>query len=878
MTRVPGVLCRGYAPSTGRPSSPCRPQAGCRGSSHPAGASPVPSSQQHTRTQAQQEQGPTGTGDTGGGRDAAHGRQRRTPDLPRSGRRFPRDKPPVQLGEAPPPRRGPEHSTSSTRSSCHRNRRVSVSKTALPRPAAAGRGGRRRDGGTAGGNAAGAPLAPTPQGLHVTSLGGAPRAPADPGSLPRTTPPGPGGSPRRCRHHPAPSGEHRASHSAYGRGAPGPTQGPPPAAGTAGPLPAHVVPPPPLEPPRPPRVTARPAASRRPRRPPPRPAPRGAGRERTPSPPAARQRADAGLRGRPAAEGGRAAILRAGRPSSFAAIFAAGEGEEGRPRPAPRALRSWHVENGLEDARDGRKPNSTHLTQLRSSPAPPGGAEDADSRIVSEGAGMCSQQHKCSVDMLQQTGFCLGEPLPSSSNKPVAPSKPLMDTLVWPKCQPSSSQAAGSSSRAMDPHVSTKEHPLGHAHIGPCSIHSLTQGADPKADPSQSKPSLMRVLHAGPYPLHMGSLGCDQRAAGVQGPAELRGAGGGSLVGLMPPGRPCLDGTLLLLPWHVSGLSAGKVEGCGHVPARHRVQHGSEQLPCLLPGSPCHLRTRCGKRQPRPPRPCNTLLQTLFPSCPPRLCGCLAPSPPLALLQPPPGLAATTVPPAGGLARSQTAPALRSATPNSRGVRLLLPRPPGWKSPPAAPGSGSWPRAVGLWAWTGGFVCSPGCPRTRPSTFSLVLPPPRGKGSLGREPQPEASAGPRLEAASSPAAGGSLQPRLSPPPPPRGEQAPTGYTVTQPVALTALTHGCFVGSAPSVGSPPPTAADPGGGKRQGPGRLLRTEEPLTHPHTAPPDGGSGRARPGRVTPGPGGGGRTRPPGRGRAPTPDMAAPAHPPAG
>lgn len=55
----------------------------------------VPSSQQHTRIQAQQEQGPTGTGDTGGGRDAAHGRQHRTPALPRSGRRFPRYKPPV---------------------------------------------------------------------------------------------------------------------------------------------------------------------------------------------------------------------------------------------------------------------------------------------------------------------------------------------------------------------------------------------------------------------------------------------------------------------------------------------------------------------------------------------------------------------------------------------------------------------------------------------------------------------------------------------------------------------------------------------------------------------------------------------------------------
>ena len=28
-----------------------------------------------------------------------------------------------------------------------------------------------------------------------------------------------------------------------------------------------------------------------------------------------------------------------------------------------------------------------------------------------------------------------------------------------------------------------------------------------KANPSESKPSLMRVLHMGPYPLHMGSLG-----------------------------------------------------------------------------------------------------------------------------------------------------------------------------------------------------------------------------------------------------------------------------------------------------------------------------------------------------------------------------------
>lgn len=44
------------------------------------------------------------------------------------------------------------------------------------------------------------------------------------------------------------------------------------------------------------------------------------------------------------------------------------------------ALQSWHTENGLEDARVWRKPNSAHLTQLRCSPAPPGGAEDAGVR------------------------------------------------------------------------------------------------------------------------------------------------------------------------------------------------------------------------------------------------------------------------------------------------------------------------------------------------------------------------------------------------------------------------------------------------------------------------------------------------------------------
>lgn len=74
------------------------------------------------------------------------------------------------------------------------------------------------------------------------------------------------------RRHPTPAGELRAPHSStHRKDAPlrdqrrsrWPALRPPPAAGAAGPLPAHVVLPP-REPPRPPRVTARPAALRRP--------------------------------------------------------------------------------------------------------------------------------------------------------------------------------------------------------------------------------------------------------------------------------------------------------------------------------------------------------------------------------------------------------------------------------------------------------------------------------------------------------------------------------------------------------------------------------------------------------------------------------------
>lgn len=276
----------------------------------------------------------------------------------------------------------------------------------------------------------------------------------------------------------------------------------------------------------------------------------------------------------------------------------------------------------------------------------------------------------------------------------------------------------------------------------------------------------------------------------------------------MPPGRPCLHGSLLLLPWRLPGLSPGWVEGCGHIPARHR----SEQIPCLMPAGPGHVCTRCSKRQPRPPCPCNMLLQTLLPSCPPppRLCGSLAPSLPLTLLQPPPGLAAPRVPQAGetGKVPKTTSLAQRHAAQPWR----LPPVPPGWTSPAVALACRLC-QALSRGAGDGFHLL----PRTRvPTHPSLHLPPASfsvsGEGQPGCWPPARGLRRALGRGAAIPGAAGSLEERLSPAPPPRGEraQSPRG-----------------IGGQPPPS--PPTAADPvwveGEAPRPGrPLRVLRADE------------------------------------------------------
>lgn len=313
-------------------------------------------------------------------------------------------------------------------------------------------------------------------------------------------------------------------------------------------------------------------------------------------------------------------------------------------------------------------------------------------------------------------------------------------------------------------------------------------------------------------------------AAGVQGPAELRGAGR-SRVGLFLGGWGG-DGTLLLLPWHPSGPSPGRVEGCGHIPAWHRVQHRCWQLPSLLPASPCPQgAANASHNLPDPATRC--CKPAFLPAAPPpRLCGCQAPSLPLTLLQPPPGLAAPAVPQAGGAGGgagkvpNDTSPAQRHAetamaspSHSPGGHHHQLP----WAAD-LGQGSACSPPSSGLARRGGVFTCFPGCghPRTHPSTFPpwFFLPLWGRATRAGRlpAPLPGASAGPWGEAPSSPRAGGT---------------SPGAGKVTQPRV--------FGGQPPS---PPPTAKDPGGGGGEAPrpSRLLSAEGPLTPPssHTSPP--------------------------------------------
>lgn len=118
------------APGTGQGSRPPAPRPS---SSAPAGGAA-----------ARHRQGPTGAGDTGGDRDAAHVLPRRRP-APHRETLSPGQAPgAAQL--SPPPRRRPGHPAPSAGSSRYRNRRLSASQAPPPRPQVAedGAGGTRQ--------------------------------------------------------------------------------------------------------------------------------------------------------------------------------------------------------------------------------------------------------------------------------------------------------------------------------------------------------------------------------------------------------------------------------------------------------------------------------------------------------------------------------------------------------------------------------------------------------------------------------------------------------------------------------------------------------------------------------------------------------------
>lgn len=94
--------------------------------------------------------------------------------------------------------------------------------------------------------------------------------------------------------------------------------------------------------------------------------------------------------------------------------------------------------------------------------------------------------------------------------------------------------------------------------------------------------------------------------------------GGVMLMGKKTPGRPCLDGALLLLPC-LSGPSPVRAGGCSHIPAWHRLRHRSRQLPCLA--APAQGAADTSHNLP-------SHATNPFPSCPPPVLQLPGPFPP----------------------------------------------------------------------------------------------------------------------------------------------------------------------------------------------------------------------------------------------------------